>query len=122
MKLLVRWAVAALAIFAAVQIVPGISVDASDTAAVVLYAAVAIVLGLVNAVIRPILLALTCPFQLLTLGLGVLVVNAVCFWLAGWVAQSLLGIPFVVDGFLAALLGSIVVSVVSTVLNLVVPD
>jgi putative membrane protein len=121
-RLLFRWVVVALAIFVAVQIVPGITVDTTNSSAVVLYAVVAIVLGLVNAIIRPILIALTCPLQILTLGLGIFVVNAVCFWFAGWAAQNLLSVPFEVHGFLAALLGSIVVSVVSAVLGVFVPD
>ena len=122
MKLLLRWAVSGLAIFVAVMIVPGIHLDAASTQAVLYYALIAIVLGFVNALIRPLLLILTCPLQVITLGLFAIAVNAFCFWIVGWFAESVLGVPFYVDGFLAALAGSIVVSVVSTLLNIFIPD
>jgi putative membrane protein len=120
-KLLLRWLVSVVAVFVAARIVPGIERPADDAQAVVFYAAIAVVLGLVNALIRPLLMVLTCPLQAITLGLFTLVVNAACFWLAGWIAQAV-GIPFVVDGFAAALAGSLVVSVVSTLLNLFIRD
>ena len=122
MRLLLRWVISALAIFVAVQVVPGLEVDASDSSALVLYALMAVLLGLANAFIRPLLVLLTCPLQMMTLGLFALVTNAVTFWLAGWAARTWLDVPFHVEGFLAALLGSIVVSVVSTLLGLFVRD
>ena len=68
----------------------------------------ALVLGLLNALVRPVLLLLTCPLNLLTLGLFVFVVNAVVFWMATWFP---VGVQ--VDGFLGALIGSLVVSVLT---------
>src|SRR3954454_23895594 len=70
----------------------------------------AIVLGVLNALIRPVLLLLTCPITLLTLGLFVFVVNAVVFWLAAQLVGSVH-----VDGFVGALLGSLVVTACSSV-------
>ena len=70
----------------------------------------AIVLGVLNALVRPILLLLTCPINLLTLGLFVFVVNAIVFWGATWLWPGV-----AVDGFVGALIGSLVVSVCSTV-------
>ena len=70
----------------------------------------AVVLGLLNALVRPVLLLLTCPITLLTLGLFVFVVNAAVFGLAAWFLPGV-----AVDGFLGALVGSLVVSVVSAV-------
>jgi putative membrane protein len=81
----------------------------------------AAVLGLVNAFVRPILALLSCPLVAMTLGLFILVVNAVAFLIAGRLAEWL-GIGFTVDGFVPALFGSIVVSVVSTIVTLFVPD
>jgi putative membrane protein len=75
-----------------------------------------VILGLVNAVIRPILGLLSCPFIILTLGVFVLIINAVSFLIAARIAESL-GIGFFVDNFWAALLGSLVVSVVSIFFN-----
>ena len=64
----------------------------------------------------PILALLSCPLVMLTLGLFLLVINAFTFWLASWISQSWLNIGFHVDGYLPALIGSIIVSVVATVL------
>jgi len=117
--MLIRWAVSALAIAAAAWLVPGIEIG-EDGVIVVL--AMAIVLGLVNAIVRPILTCLTCPFVALTLGLFLFVINALAFSLASWIAQNWLGLDFQVQSFLDALLGSIIVSVVATLLTLFVPD
>ncbi len=114
MRLLVRWVVIALALFAAVYLVPGIRV--ADPNAWTVYAIMAVVLGLVNAIIRPILGLLSCPFIILTLGVFVLVVNAASFLIAARIAESL-GVGFYVDNFWSALLGSLVVSIVSIILN-----
>ena len=87
LRLLVRWVITAIALFVAVQRVPGIRV-AGDASSLTLYAAMAIVFGLVNALVRPILKLLSCPLILLTFGLFTLVVNAAAFWLSAWVAQQ----------------------------------
>ena len=120
MKLLIRWVIIATALFVAVQLVPGLRVD-SDASALTLYATMAVVFGLVNALVRPILKVLSCPLILLTFGLFIFVINAVGFWLSAWVARQL-GIGFYVDGFVAALLGSIIVSIVGTILTVFVHD
>ena len=80
---------------------------------------VAVIFGLVNAIIRPVLLALTCPLVLLTLGLFIFVLNALMLWLTGALSTAL-GLGFRVDGFLPALIGGLVVGIVSTVLNIFV--
>ena len=117
-KLLVRWLISALALLAAAWLVPGIRVDGN---AWVAYAGMAVVLGLVNAVIRPLLKLLTCPLILLTLGLFVLVVNAVTLLIAARVAAAV-GIGFHVEGFLPAFLGALIVSIVTVILSAVVSD
>jgi len=81
----------------------------------------AIVFGIVNAFIRPLITLLSCPLVLLTLGLFTLVINGLCFSLSSWIAQSL-GIGFVVNGFWPAFWGAIVVSIVSFLLSLFLPD
>jgi putative membrane protein len=112
MRLILRWLIIAAAVALAAWIVPGISVtDQSGWVAVLLFAAV---LGFVNAIIRPILKLLSCGCIVLTLGLFIFVVNALAFMLAAWFA-NLLGIGFYVDGFWAALAGSIIVSIVSLI-------
>jgi putative membrane protein len=114
MKLIIRWAIAAAALYAANWLVPGIRVEQN---ALWLYAVMAIILGLVNALVRPLLKLLTCPLILLTLGLFVFVVNALTLWLASSIAVNWFHVGFFVDGFGAALLGSLVVSVVTVILS-----
>jgi putative membrane protein len=82
----------------------------------------AIALGLVNALLRPLLTLLSCPAIMLTLGLFVFVINALCLWAASWVAVNWFGSGFYVTGFFPALWGSIIVSIVSTVLSLLLAD
>jgi putative membrane protein len=120
MKLIIRWAISALALFVAAWLVPGIRVD--DSRGWLVYAAMAVILGLVNAIIRPILKLLTCPLILLTLGLFTLVINAVTLLLSSALANQVFGMGFYVDGFWPAFWGSIIVSAVSIVLNVVVKD
>lgn len=108
---LIRWGITAGAVAVAAWLVPGIYVeDPHGVWAVVL---VALVLGLVNAFIRPLLSVLSCGLIVLTLGLFTLVINALMFWLASWATTDLLGFGFYVDGFWNALLGAIIVSIVS---------
>ena len=119
MKLLIRWAITAFALFVAAWLVPGITVDSSGW---VIYAAMAVILGLVNAVIRPILKLLTCPLIVLTLGLFTLVINALTLWLSSLIAVRWFNLDFHVETFWAALLGSVIVSIVSVVLSIFVKD
>ena len=119
MRLLFRWAVSIAALFVAAWIVPGIEVDGNAWLA---FAAMAVILGLVNAVVRPILRLLTCPLIVLTLGAFLLVINGLTLWLASYLAVNVFQIGFRVNGFVAAFLGALVVSVVSVILSLFVPD
>ncbi len=82
---------------------------------------VALVFGVVNAFIKPVLMVLSLPVQVLTLGLFTFVINALLLMLTGWVAASL-GIAFAVDGFVPALLGALVVSIVSGLLSIFLTD
>lgn len=111
--LILRWLITSLALFAAVYLVPGISFRGPGWEIGV----VALVFTLVNAGLRPLLLLLTCPFVLLTLGLGALVINALLLGLTAQIA-ALLGIDFRIESFWSALLGALVVSVVTLALNI----
>jgi putative membrane protein len=113
-KLLFRWAISALAVYVATRIVGGITVDGQWT---VLFG-VALILGLVNAVIAPIVRVLTCPLIILSLGVFTLVINAAMLLLTAAIARGL-GIGFAVKGFGPAFLGAVVISAVSFVLSLV---
>jgi len=119
MKLLMRWLISAVSLYVAVLIVPGISVEGT---AWIAFTVMALVLGLVNAIVRPILKLLSCGFIIITLGLFVFVINAASFMIASNIAQNWFGIGFYVDSFGAALLGSIIVSVVSVILSSILID
>ena len=82
---------------------------------------VALIFGVVNAVLKPVIKVFGCVFYLLTLGLFALVVNALLFLLTDWIAGGL-DLPFRVDGFWAAFWGAIVMAVVSWLISVVVPD
>ena len=86
MKLLIRWLIAALALFLAAWIVPGIHVAPN---AWWIYAVMAVILGLVNALVRPVLKLLSCGLIILTLGLFTLVINALTLWLSSSIAVHL---------------------------------
>jgi putative membrane protein len=101
-------------------IVPGITVEGQTGIFAVLV--MAVVFGFVNAFIRPLLKLLSCPLIILTLGLFILVVNAISFLLSSWIAQNVFGARFIVEGFWPAFWGAIVVSIVSFLLSLLLPD
>lgn len=122
MALLVRVVVIAIGLWVATLIVPGIEVGATSTSTgIATLVGVALIFGLVNAVLKPMIKVVGCVFYVLTLGLIGLVVNALLFMLVGWIAGGL-GLPFSVAGFLPAFLGAIVVSVIGALLHFVVPD
>ena len=114
-SLIIRWVIVAAALILTAYIVPGITVEGNGFIVVF---GMAVVLGFVNAFIRPLLTLLSCGFIVLTLGLFLLVVNAVSLWLASWMAQNWFGLGFVVDGFWPAFWGSILISVISFMLSL----
>ncbi len=116
MKLLIRWIIVAIALVVAVWLIPGIRIE--DTSAWIAVGVMAVILGLVNAIIRPILAFLSCGCIVATMGLFMLVINALTLWLSSWIAVEWFNIGFYVDGFWPALLGGIVVSIVSFVLSL----
>ena len=107
LSLVLRWILNAAALLLVAYLYPGVQVLGLGPALVA-----ALVLGLVNALIRPILVVLTLPVTILTLGLFILVVNALCFWLC---ASLLKG--FEVSGFWSAFFGSILYSIVSWLLS-----
>ena len=117
MRFIVRLLATAAALWVAVYLVPGISYDGDPLGLI----GVALVFGVVNAFIRPILAALTCPLVVLTLGLVVFVLNGLMLWLTSAIATSI-GLNFHVDGFVSAFIGALIVGLVSTVLNLMVGE
>ena len=118
----VRIAVVAAALWVAGVVVPGIDIASGSTGLLIAeLVGVAAIFVVVEELVKPVIKTLGCVFYILTLGLIGLVVNALLLLLVGWLAEKL-GLPFVVDGFWAAFWGAIVVSVVSAVLHLLIPN
>ena len=116
-RFILRWAINAIALYAAVLIVPGIQFRGDWTGVLWL----ALISGLLNALVRPILKFLTCPLILFTLGLFTIVINTVLLLLTARIGQAL-SIGISVDGFWSALLGSFVISIVSVIMSLFLRD
>ncbi|HET6265586.1 MAG TPA: phage holin family protein [Usitatibacter sp.] len=105
LSLLARWLLNAAALLLVAYLYPGVSVETFFAAMIA-----ALVLGLINAVVRPILVLLTLPVTILTLGLFLFVINALLFWLVAEIVQG-----FRVTGFVDALVGSILYSLITLV-------
>jgi putative membrane protein len=123
MKILLRILVAMAALGVAAWVVPGIVLTGHDTAAkAATLLVVAVIFGVVNAVLKPVIKTVGCAFYLLTLGLVAIVVNGLLLWLTSWIAFNELHEPFHVTGFWAAVEGALIVGVVSWVIHLVLGD
>jgi putative membrane protein len=122
MYLLIRAVMTAAALAVATWLVPGIELTSGSTASKVgTLLAVAVIFGVINAILKPIVKTVGCLFYVLTLGLIALVVNGLLLWLVSWVAGKL-SLPFHITGFWAAFWGAIIVSVVGWLLGVLVPD
>ena len=110
MKLIVRWLLLAAALLLVAHLSPGVSVNSFGAALVA-----ALVLGLLNILVRPLLVLLTLPVTVLTLGLFLFVINALMFWAAAGLLDG-----FHVDGFGSALIGSVIYSVASTIIDVAI--
>lgn len=122
MRLILRLLANAGALAAATGLLGDIALtDASTTRRIVVLLLVALIFGLVNALVKPIFELVTVPLVLVTLGLFLLVINGLMLLLTSWLAGQL-GLGWRVDGFGTAVLGGIIVGVVSFVLNAFVPD
>lgn len=119
MKVLLRVAITAVALFVATAVVPGIQLLAGTTLSkVTTLVVVALIFGVTNTVLKPVVKTLGCVFYVLTLGLFGLVVNGLLLWLTSWVAGKL-SEPFHITGFWPAFWGAIIVGVVSWLLSIV---
>ena len=111
MNFIIRWVVTAVSVGAAVFLVPGITTVGSDSAIAI--SVLGLVLALINVSIKPILQFLSFPITVITLGIFYLVLNALMLQLAASVATGIFGSGIAINGFLSAILGSIVISIVS---------
>lgn len=119
--MIIRFLVSALSLGLATWLLPGIRLDiqGEPASAALTMLVVAAIFGLVNAIVKPLFVFVTSPLLLITLGLFLLVINAALLMLTSWVCGQF-GIPWGVDGFMSALIGALIVSVVSFILNSVV--
>ena len=113
MTLVIRWLILAAAVWVASLLVSGIRLEGWESTLLV-----AAVLGLLNLYVKPVLVLLSLPVTILTLGLFLIVINAVLLGVTDWLVNQFGGIEFDVAGIGAALLGALVISLVSTVLGL----
>jgi putative membrane protein len=121
-NMLVKLLANAVALAVAAWLLSGITIQGSTTTRRVLtLLIVAAIFGVVNAVVKPIATILSLPFIVLTLGLLIFVINAVMLLLTSWIADGL-NVPFHVNGFGTALLGALIITIVSWLLNVILPD
>jgi len=114
-RFIVRWAINAVALYVAIAIMQGRGITPQSTNWLS-FVWLALIFGLINALIRPLLKVLTCPFIILTLGLGILLINTLMFYLAGLIGTQF-EVGFTVDGFWPAFLGALIVTVISVILD-----
>ncbi len=116
-RFILRWAINAAAIFLAIRFVPGITLQSGWLSVIWL----ALIFGLVNAFVGPLIKLLTCPLIILTLGLFTLLINTFLLWLTGQIGY-IFGIGLTLSGLWPALLGGIIVTIVSVVLTMILHD
>ena len=123
LKILLRIIASAAALGVAAWVVPGIVLTGHDTAAKVwTLLIVAVIFGLINAILKPIIKTVGCAFYILTLGLVAIVVNALLLWLTSYIAYDQLHKPFHITSFVAAVEGALIVGAVTWVLHLILGD
>src|SRR4030066_340052 len=121
MKFFIHWLITVIALFVATLLLPDSLMSVQGTSAWLAFAVMAVVLGLVNIFIRPILKFLSCGFIILTVGLFMLVINAFLLWFSSWICLQI-GVGFFVQWPWGAFWGSIIVSVVSFVFQLIIHE
>ena len=123
MKILIRFLVIAAALGVAAWLVPGIVLTGHDhLAKVETLLIVAVIFGVVNILLKPIIKTVGCAFYVLTLGLFAIVVNGLLLWLTSYIAYDKLHEPFHVINFKSAVVGALIVAVISWLAHLLIPD
>lgn len=120
MKILIKLIITAVAVWVATLVIPGIQLHTNSTAGKIgTVIVVALIFGIINAVLKPIAKAIGCLAYAITLGLISIVVNGLLFWLTSYVAGKL-KVPFHITGFVPAVLGALLVGIIGWVLSLIV--
>jgi len=118
-RLIIRLVINVLALLAAIWLIPGIEFVGERWWMLIVVAAI---FGLVNALIRPIVMVFSCPLLILTLGLFTIIINAAMLSLTAWISSEVFNLGFIVKDPWAAILGALVISVVSFVLTLLLTE
>jgi putative membrane protein len=119
MRLLVRLLINALALWIAIELIPGLTFEGSNISLFI----IAFIFGLVNALVRPIIILLTCPLVVLTLGLFILVINTIMLSLTIWLSgPEGFNLGLISSGFGATFLGALVISIVSGIITGLIKD
>ncbi len=116
MRFLVRWLVTALAVAVALWLIPGIAIG-GNTETWVAIAIFALILSLINIILKPLVQIVSLPLTILTLGIFYLVVNALLLYIAAWVVGGLFNVIFYISSFGSAFIAALVISLVSTIVN-----
>ncbi len=116
MFFLIRWLVTAIACAAAIWIVPGLTVQTGITGIIIL----GLILSLVDIALKPLLQLLSIPITILTLGIFYLVVNTILLYIAAWLSNGLFAVGVGIAGFGSAFLASIIISIVSAIVNSII--
>jgi putative membrane protein len=119
LRLLIRLGINAIALWVAIQVVPGLRYEGDGMTLLI----IALIFGLVNALVRPLIILLTCPLIILSMGLFVLIINTLMLSLTAWLSgPGVLNLGLVSTGFWATFFGALVISIVSGVINLLIKD
>lgn len=118
MRLLIRWVAIAFSLWLAMLIIPGLNYEGSGLELFV----IAAIFGLMNAIIRPIVMFLSCPLVVITFGLFILVINTFMLWVTIWVSSTIFNLGFTSESCWAIFFGAIVISIVSGILNIFLKD
>ncbi len=122
MRFFIHWLITIVALIVAYLVLsPYGWMSVQGTSAVVAFAVMGVVMGLVNTFIRPVLKFLSCAFIILTVGLFMLVINAFLLWFSSWICQQI-GVGFIVTWWQGAIFGSIIVSIVSFIIHLFIHE
>ena len=118
LRILVRLIVNAVALWVAIELVPGLQYEGGWSSLLL----IAFIFGLVNALVRPIIILLTCPLIVLSLGIFVLVINTLMLALTVWLSRDVFNLGLTSTGFWATFFGALVISIVSGVISLLIKD
>ena len=115
--IMIKWIINTIALFFVVKVIKGVNLNVTGIDAIIILAVTAAVIGIINAFIRPIILFLTLPINILTFGLLTFIINGILFGLAGWLVKG-----FEITSLWSAVIGYIFFSIISFILTIIISD